>query len=115
MPDRLPTDPTDVEPRARRRAARESASEAEVLALVERAARIPEGLALLERAPLECAAVLLGVVPRAVERVRVALEDPALREEASLRFVRAADRRAAANPGGSARTPAPRDPAALVA
>jgi hypothetical protein len=115
MPDRLPTDPRDAEPRPRRRAARASASQAEALALVERAAAIPEGLALLERAPLECAAVLLGVDPRAVERARAALEDPALHEEASLRFERAADRRAAATPRAPAPPPAPRDPEALLA
>jgi len=117
MPDRVP--PTDAEPRAHRRAATHAhaharAAEAEALALVERAAAVPDGLALLQRAPLECVAVLLGVVPRIVERVRAALEDPALREEAALRFARAAGRRAAAPAAAAAPAPAPRDPEALL-
>ncbi len=84
-----------------------------MLALVERAASIPDGLALLERAPLECIAVLLGVEPRTIERVRVALEDPALREEAALRFARAQGRRAP-RPAPEAPAPAPSDPEALL-
>ena len=114
MPDRVP--PTDAEPRAHRRAAPRAharAAEAEALALVERAAAVPDGLALLQRAPLECVAVLLGVAPRIVERVRAALEDPALREEAALRFAHAAGRRAAAT-AAAAPAPAPRDPEALL-
>lgn len=110
MPDRLPL---DAEPRARRHAAPHArASRAEALALVERAAAIPDGLALLERAPLECIAVLLGVEPRAIERVRAALEDPALREEAALRFARAQGRRPAR--AASAAAAAPSDPEALL-
>jgi hypothetical protein len=112
MPDRLP--PIDAEPRARRRAPPHvRASRAEALALVDRAAAIPDGLALLERAPLECIAVLLGVEPRAVERVRAALEDAALREEAALRFARAQGKRPA--PAAAPPVPAPpRDPEALL-
>jgi hypothetical protein len=112
MPDRLP--PIDAEPRARHRAAPHArASRAEALALVDRAAAIPEGLALLERAPLECVAVLLGVEPRTIERVRAALADPALREEAALRFARAQGRRPARAPMGPAAAP-PCDPEALL-
>ncbi|HET8542689.1 MAG TPA: hypothetical protein VFL83_22635 [Anaeromyxobacter sp.] len=116
MPDRLPQiDPAESEPRSRRRgAARPRASRDEAFAVVERAARMADGLAVLERAPLECAAVLLGVDPGAVECVRVALDDRALREEAILRFVSAAaGRRAPAKVAAPA--PAPRDPEALLA
>jgi hypothetical protein len=57
--------------------------------------------------------VLLGVEPRAVERVRVALEDAALREEAALRFERAQGKRPAR--AAPPLTPAaPRDPEALL-
>lgn len=111
MPDRLP--PIDAEPRPRRRPAPHArASDAEALALVERAAAIPEGLALLERAPLECIAVLLGVEPHTIERVRAALEDPALREEAALRFARARGRRPAR--AAAALAAPPSDPQALL-
>lgn len=101
--------------RARRRGGLPArASRAEVLALVETAAGIADGLVLLERAPLECVAVLLRVDPRTVERVRAALEDPAVREEAARRFVDAtASRRAAAAPA-PAPPPRPRDPEALL-
>jgi hypothetical protein len=113
MPDRVPpTEPRHPAARPRRRAPRASAAEA--LALVERAAAIPDGLALLEHAPLECAAVLLGVDPGAVERVRAALEEPALRGEAALAFERAAGRRRPAAGAGGSPPPAPSDPAALV-
>ncbi len=81
MPESLPTSAA-AEHRARRRHAPPRASEAEVLALVERAAQVPDGLLLLEGAPLECAAVLLGVEPRTIERVRAALEDAAVRAHA---------------------------------
>jgi hypothetical protein len=102
-----------AEPR-RHRAAPAIASPADVLALVERAAHLREGLALLERAPLECIAVLLGVEPRAVERVRAALEDPALHGEAVRHFNRCAATRPP-EPGAPEIRPPPRDPAALLA
>jgi hypothetical protein len=113
MPETLPTTSTPAAHR-RRRPAPPRASDAEVLALVERAARIPDGLTLLEGAPLECVAVLLGVEPRTVERVRAALEEPALRAEAGRHFVRnAASLRApAAAPAEAPRSP--RDPQALL-
>jgi hypothetical protein len=88
----------------RRRAAPARASAAEIREVVERAARVADGLVLLERAPLECVAVLLGIEPAAVERVRTALEDPAVREEA-VRHARAA---AAARATAAPLAPAPR-------
>ncbi len=113
MPDRLPI---DAEPRPRRRASAPlRASAEEVLALVDRAAAIPDGLALLEGAPLECIAVLLGVDPRAIERVRAALEDAALRGEAALAFERAAARQRPTARASGSPPPPPRDPAALLA
>lgn len=114
MPDRLPT--TDADRHARRRAGPPArASEAEVFALVHRAAAVADGLALLRQAPLECAAVLLGVEPRAVERVRAALEDAALAEAAALRFERATAGPCAGERVVAAHAPAPRDPEALLA
>jgi hypothetical protein len=111
MPDRLP--PIDAEPRPRRRAAA-AARASEAFAVVERAAGVADGLALLERAPLECAAVLLGIEPRTIGRVRAALEDPALREEATVRFARAAGGRPAATATAGASPRPPRDPEALL-
>jgi hypothetical protein len=61
----------------------------EVRALVERAARVEHGRALLHLAPPECAAVLLGERPPAVERVRAALEDRRTRDAALALFARA--------------------------
>lgn len=113
MTDRIPSTEPFAEPR-RRRAAPANASRADVLALVERAAHLRDGLVLLERAPLECVAVLLGVEPRAVERVRAALEDPALHGEAARHFARCAATRRA-EPGAPEVRPPPRDPAALLA
>jgi hypothetical protein len=73
-------------------------------AAVERAARVADGLAILEGAPLECAAVLLGLPPPAIERVRAALEVPLARSEARALFARAAAR----GPGSAtAAAPAP--------
>jgi hypothetical protein len=82
--------------------------------LAERALRVPDGLALLMGAPLECAAILLGVAPPVIERSRVTLEAPGLLEEivASLAHG-AAGRRAA--PTAPPRPPAPRDPEQLIA
>lgn len=112
MPDRRPT--TEPEPRAHRRpAAPPRATDEDVLALVERAATIPDALAVVDQAPLECVAVLLGVEPRTVERVRAALHDAALREQAALRIARAAGRRLAPS-AAAAPAPAPRDPEALL-
>jgi hypothetical protein len=114
MPDRLPT--TEAEHHARRRGGPPArASEAEVFALVHRAAGVADGLALLRQAPLECAAVLLGVEPRILERVRAALEDAALAGEAALRFARAAAGPRAGAAVVAAPAPAPRDPEALLA
>lgn len=114
MPETLPTTSTPAAHR-RRRPAPPRASHAEVLALVERAARIPDGLTLLEGAPLECVAVLLGVEPRTVERVRAALEDPALRAEAGHHFVRlTAGHRVPASAPAEAPPRPPRDPQALL-
>jgi hypothetical protein len=81
--------PESVESAARPRAGGARASEAEVLALVERAARFAEGFALVEAAPLECAAVLLGADPHLVERVRASLTDPSIRDRARDAFARA--------------------------
>jgi hypothetical protein len=117
MPETLPTSANPAEHRSRRRHVPHRASDAEVLALVERAARVPDGLALLEGAPLECVAVLLGVEPRTVERVRAALEDPALRAEAGRHHLRlAAGRRPGADGAAAAPAPAraPRDPQSLL-
>lgn len=61
----------------------------EVRAVVERAARVEHGRALLHLAPLECAAVLLGERPPAVERVRAALEDRRTRAAALAVFASA--------------------------
>jgi len=112
MPDRVPL--IDPAARARRRAAPGRASRAEVTALVEKAALVPDGLVLLQRAPLECVAVLLGVEPLTVERVRAALEDPATRDEAASAFARAAGARRPASAPAPAGPAAPRDPEALL-
>lgn len=89
---------------------------AQVIALVERAARIPDGLALLEASPLECAAVLLGVDPRTLERVRAALADPQLHEEVRLAFAHLVALRPPPRPEAPpAPVAAPRDPEALLA
>lgn len=86
---------------------------AEARALVERAARLPDGLELLLGSPLECAAVLLGAPPRVVERVRALLEAPGARAEARETFALAAAR--AADPRVEPARPAPpRDPEALL-
>lgn len=113
MPDPIPTSDLAAAPHPRRHAAPAAASRAEVLAVVERASRVPDGLALLERAPLECVAVLLGVEPRTIERVRVALADPATHAEAARHLAGAAGRRRA--PAAPTPAPRPRDPEALLA
>jgi hypothetical protein len=58
--------------------------------------------------------VLLGVAPRTIERVRVALEDPEVRDEAVRRHAEAVRLRRAP-PAAPAPPPAPRDPEALLA
>ncbi len=90
------------------------ASDAEINDVVARAALVADGLALLEGAPLECAAVLLGVAPPAIERVRAALEDDLARAAARVLFARAAGRPRPA-PAAEARPAAPRDAAQLLA
>jgi hypothetical protein len=85
----------------------------EARALVERAARLPDGLELLLGSPLECAAVLLGAPPRVVERVRALLDEPRARAEARETFARAAARDAAPR-AAPARPAPPRDPEALL-
>jgi hypothetical protein len=52
------------------------ATEAELRAMLDRAAGAADGQALLRSAPLECAAILLGVEARLLERVRVTLDRP---------------------------------------
>lgn len=114
MPETLPPTAPHAHHR-RRRPAPARASDAEVRDAVERAARLADGFTLLEGAPLECVAILLGLEPRTVERVRAALEDPAVRADAGQHFARlAATRRAA--PAGTPEAPAPRprDPQALL-
>jgi hypothetical protein len=63
--------------------------------LVLRAAAHPDGLALVLHGQLECVATLLRVHPRAVERARRALEDPAVRAAAEAALAGARDRIAA--------------------
>jgi hypothetical protein len=101
-----------VSSRQRRRATPARATREEVLAVAERAARIADGFVLLERAPLECVAVLLAVDPRTIERVRLTLEDPSLREEAAERWRACAHRPAPREP---APPPAPSSPEELLA
>jgi hypothetical protein len=96
-------------PRPHRGAHGGRASDAEIAHVVHRARSVADGLALLEGAPLESAAVLLGVPPPAIERVRIALADAAARD--------AAERRAPGLPAAPAE-PAravPRDADALLA
>jgi hypothetical protein len=113
MPELSKTTSSPVQ--RRRRPAHPRASQAEVLAAVERAAGVADGLALLDGAPLECAAVLLRLEPRTVERVRAALEDPALRAEAVRHHARlTGGRRAAPAPAAPAPVSPPRDPQSLL-
>ncbi len=62
----------------------------EVLDVVSRAAALPRGLAHLRHAPLEYVSIRLGAHPAVIERVRADLENPEIRAEAILAFVRAA-------------------------
>ena len=114
MSEIRPTIEPAPEPRTRRRATSARASLGEVLALVARAATLADGFALLERAPLECIAVLLGVEPRAIERARAALADAEIREEALRELARVAGRRPAATAPAEP-PPRPRDADALLA
>lgn len=113
MTDRAPM--TEPSAPRRRRAPPRAASREEALALAERAASLRDGVALLERGALECVAVLLGVDARLVERVRVALEDPALRDEVARHHARAAGAHRPPASGPPASPEAPRDPEALLA
>jgi hypothetical protein len=81
--------------------------------LVRRAARLADGLAFLERGHLECVAILLGVIPQAVERARQVLADPLARAaaEEAHRSARARPEAPAAHPAPPA---APRTAEALV-
>jgi hypothetical protein len=86
----------------------------EVRALVERAALLSDGIAHLHRSPPECAAVLLGTTPHAVERARAALEHPRARAVALELLARPAAGRDA-SPAAAPATPAPRGPEELIA
>jgi hypothetical protein len=110
MIDRTPS--AASRPRPHRAAHGGRASETELAHVVHRARSVTNGLALLEGAPLECAAVLLGVPPPAIERARAALADAAARDGAG-RHADAAPGLPAA-PRGPA-LPAPRDAEALLA
>lgn len=87
--------------------------DAATLDLVRRSAAHAEGLVLLERGNLECVAVLLRAHPRAVERVRRLLEDPAVRAAAADAF-EAARPRALAVPAVASRPAAPRTPESVL-
>lgn len=115
MPDQsLPLDAASEEPRRRRAGPPARATAAELREVVERAARVPDGFALLTGAPLECVAVLLGVSPRVVERVRLALEDPPSLADARAHFAAATAPRPAP-PTAAPRAATPRDPEQLLA
>jgi hypothetical protein len=112
MPEVVHT-PPHADPLPTRRTPSAPASAHEVRAVVERAAALPDGLALLRDAPLECAAVLLGVDPRRLDRVRAALADPSAFSEAVRAHARAAGSRRP--PADAATGPMPpRDPSALL-
>lgn len=85
----------------------------EVRDVIERATRVRDGLALLRGAPLETAAILLGVAPPAIERARASLQDPGVLAGAAALLASAeAGWRVAATP--PPRPPAPRDPEQLI-
>jgi hypothetical protein len=89
------------------------AGDHEISDVIERATRVQDGLALLRCAPLETAAILLGVAPPAIERARASLRSPgALENATALLASAAASWRAAAAP--PPRPPAPRDPEQLI-
>jgi hypothetical protein len=118
-----PAPPVVIDPPRRERATRRPASgraqspppDREVLEVVRAAAALRRGLALLHRAPVECASILLRVDVRLVERARSALEQPSTREALLKAFVGAAGRAgvvAAASGVGVA--PRPRDAEELI-
>jgi hypothetical protein len=116
MPD-LTITPPHADPARHRHAPAARATQDEVRAAAERAAGHADGLAILREAPLECAAVLLGLDPLRLERVRAALADPdtladALRAHAHARDRAASTRRSA--PAGDAPVSPPGDAAALL-
>ncbi|HUL59109.1 MAG TPA: hypothetical protein VLU43_07540 [Anaeromyxobacteraceae bacterium] len=86
---------------------------ADVLDLVRRAAALPNALEVIERAPLECASVLLRARPADVERVRAALGAPHARAAAAAALARAVVEGARA-PAPEPLRRAPRTPDALV-
>ena len=112
MPDLTQTPPlADAPPR--RGPSPPPAEADERRAVVERAAALADGLAILLDAPLECAAVLLGVDPRRLERIRAALAEPTALSEAVRAHARAAGSRRAP-PATPAARPPPGDPSALL-
>jgi len=112
MPEATQTTPlADAPPR--RGAPPAPAEPDELRAAVERAGALPDGLAILLDAPLECAAVLLGVDPRRLERIRAALAEPTALSEAVRAHARAAGSRRVP-PAASADRPPPGDPSALL-
>jgi len=83
----------------------------EITEVMARTARVPDGLAVLLGAPLECAAILLGMAPAAIERTRLALRDPGVLAGAAALQAGQAPGRPAARPP---RPQAPRDPQQLL-
>jgi hypothetical protein len=79
--------------------------------VIARTARVPDGLAVLLGAPLECAAILLGMAPAAIERTRHALRDPGVLAGAAALQAGPVQGRPAARPP---RPQAPRDPQQLL-
>ncbi len=103
--------PSDLRLRPRAQPAR--ADGPEMSDVIERAARVPDGLALLRGAPLETAAILLGVAPPAIERARASLQEPGVLASAAALLASAeASWRSAATP--PPRPPSPRDPEQLI-
>ncbi len=99
--------------RLRPRAPPARADDPEMSDVIERALRVPDGLALLRAAPLETAAILFGVAPPAIERARASLRDPGVLAHAAALLASAeASWRSAARP--PPRPPAPRDPEQLI-
>jgi hypothetical protein len=82
--------------------------------VIDRAARVQDGLSLLRSAPLEAAAILLGVPPPAIERARDSLRDPGVLEQAAAHMASATAHLAGAAATPPPRPPAPRDPEQLI-
>jgi hypothetical protein len=82
--------------------------------VVEHAAALPRGLAVLDRAPLECVAVLVGAHPGAVARARAALGSADTRAAVLDVFARAARRDADARPEPRGAAPRLRTPEDLL-